>query len=98
MYLDTDGSLLNSQTLTPDLLPAGVASGAGATWHSAVNSELFNPDECVYVRNRTTSNNGAWCSASLTFRRVMVSQGVVAPEVPGGACLLAGGMDDEGRK
>ncbi|KXZ49223.1 hypothetical protein GPECTOR_22g814 [Gonium pectorale] len=72
VYLDTDGSLLNARTLPDGLLPSW-SLGAGATWHSAVDSELFDPDECVYVRGAATSNDGAFCRPSLTFRRVMLN-------------------------
>ncbi|KXZ54727.1 hypothetical protein GPECTOR_4g796 [Gonium pectorale] len=77
IFLDTDGTLLNSQTLPASLVPgpsAGWSLGPGATWHSAVESELFDPEECVYVRGAVTSNNGAFCSPALTFRRVMLNQ------------------------
>ena len=68
IYLDTDGSLL---TALPNevkaQLPWGVGVG-GTTWHSAVNSQLLDPAECVYVRGAHTSNNGALCNPALTFR------------------------------
>ena len=72
IYLDTDGTLLNSNTLAPSLLPAGIPTGAGATWHSAVDNQLFNSSDCVYVSTTGASNGGAWCSPALTFRRMMV--------------------------
>ena len=73
VFLDTDGSLVNSNNFPADLLPADIPAGAGATWHSAVESQLFNTSECVYVRGRQTANDGAWCSPALTFRRVMLN-------------------------
>ena len=72
IYLDTDGTLLNSNTLAPSLLPADVPTGAGATLHSAMGNQLFNPSECAYVNTTGASNDGAWCSPALTFRRMMV--------------------------
>ncbi|GIL91633.1 hypothetical protein Vretifemale_19242 [Volvox reticuliferus] len=75
IFLDTDGTLLNNKTLPSSLLPdpgTNVNLGPGATWHSAVESELFNPVECKYVRDTRTSNNAAYCSNTLTFRRVML--------------------------
>ena len=70
VYLDTDGSLINSQNLPPELMSALPWSLAtpGGTWHSAVESELFDPAECVYVRGKGTSNDGAICSPDLVFR------------------------------
>jgi hypothetical protein len=76
VFLDTDGSLLNADTLPAGLLPSGWSLGPGASWHSAVENDMFNPDECVYVRGSTapgTSNDGALCSPALTFRRVMLN-------------------------
>ncbi|KXZ47885.1 hypothetical protein GPECTOR_32g498 [Gonium pectorale] len=76
VYLDTDGSLVNAANLPPELsesLPWPVGT-SGATWHSAVESELFNPVECTYVRGVRTSNNGAFCSPDLIFRRIMLNQ------------------------
>ncbi|GIL53442.1 hypothetical protein Vafri_9024 [Volvox africanus] len=75
VFLDTDGTLLNNKTLPTGLLPdlgSNVTLGPGATWHSAVESELFDPVECKYVRDTRTSNNAAYCSNALTFRRVML--------------------------
>ncbi|EFJ47176.1 hypothetical protein VOLCADRAFT_92353 [Volvox carteri f. nagariensis] len=75
VYLDTDGTLLNNKSLPASLLPnvgTNVTLGPGATWHSSVESELFDPNECKYVRNTRTSNNGAYCSPGLSFRRVML--------------------------
>ena len=43
IYNDSDGSLLNAGSLPAALLPTGFALGAGATWHSAVNNDLFDP-------------------------------------------------------
>lgn len=71
---DTDGSLFNAANLPPAILSAASAfAGTGMSWHSAVESEFFDPTECVYVRNQQTSNNGAFCSPALTFRRVMLN-------------------------
>ncbi|GIM05166.1 hypothetical protein Vretimale_9611 [Volvox reticuliferus] len=75
IFLDTDGTLLNNKTLPSTLLPdpgTNVNLGPGATWHSAVESDLFDPVECKYVRDTRTSNNAAYCSNALTFRRVML--------------------------
>ncbi|KAG2432951.1 hypothetical protein HXX76_008679 [Chlamydomonas incerta] len=76
VYLDTDGSLINSQNLPPELMAALPWSLAtpGGTWHSAVESELFDPAECVYVRGTATANNGAICSPDLIFRRIMLNE------------------------
>jgi hypothetical protein len=68
VFLDTDGSLLSA---LPDSIKSQLSWGVGVpgtTWHSAINSELFDPAECVYVRGAHTSNNGALCSPALTFR------------------------------
>ena len=74
--MDTDGSLLNDASLTPALMPSGWSLGPGATWHSAVNNDLLQPDsDCIYVRNKLpSSNNGAICKPDLVFRRVMLNQ------------------------
>ncbi len=78
VFLDTDGTLINPNTTNPTLLAQAAAAnwtvGNGTTWHSAVDSELFDPRECVYVRGDRGSNNGAFCAPSLTFRRVMLNQ------------------------
>ncbi|KXZ47880.1 hypothetical protein GPECTOR_32g493 [Gonium pectorale] len=76
IFLDTDGSLVNARNVPPEVwnaLPWPVGA-PGATWHSAVENELFNPVECTYVRGVRTSNNGAFCSPDLIFRRVMLNQ------------------------
>lgn len=70
VFMDTDGTLLNTKTLPASLLPSDWALGPNATWHSAVESQLFDGMECKYVRNVQTSNNGAFCSPALTFRWV----------------------------
>ena len=72
IYLDTDGSLLNARTLPSALLPAGIRTGANATFHSAVDNNMFDTSKCVYIRDSTTTNNGAWCAAGVPFRRLMV--------------------------
>ncbi|EFJ47175.1 hypothetical protein VOLCADRAFT_92352 [Volvox carteri f. nagariensis] len=75
IFLDTDGTMLNAKSLPDSLLPDPFGNwtlGPGATWHSAVENDLFDPKECVYVRDMFTSNNGAYCSPALTFRRVML--------------------------
>ncbi|GIL53447.1 hypothetical protein Vafri_9024 [Volvox africanus] len=75
IFLDTDGTLLNGKVFPDALWPDPFGNwtfGPGATWHSAVENDLFDPKECVYVRDVFTSNNGAYCSPALTFRRVMV--------------------------
>ena len=72
IYQDTDGSLLNAQTLPS--LPSNFSLGPGATWHSAVDNNLFDPAECVYMRGTATSNDGAYCSPALQFRRVMLNR------------------------
>ncbi|KAG2448780.1 hypothetical protein HYH02_006132 [Chlamydomonas schloesseri] len=75
VYLDTDGSLINAQNLPPEIMSAlPWRSAAGGTWHSAVESELFDPAECVYVRGEQTANNGALCSPDLVFRRIMLNE------------------------
>ena len=77
MSLDTDGTLLNSATLPPAIMPTSsstVVLGPGSTLHSAVDNNLFNPDECVYVTTLPTSNQAAICGHQLTFRRVMINQ------------------------
>lgn len=86
MYLDTDGTLLNNANLPADvrpLVPWTLGKG-GATWHSGVENNLFDPRECTYVGRPpagqnvsavglATSNDGVLCSPSLTFRRVMLN-------------------------
>ncbi|GAX81123.1 hypothetical protein CEUSTIGMA_g8557.t1 [Chlamydomonas eustigma] len=74
IYNDTDGTLLNSNSLTSRLMPSTFSLGPGASWHSAVNNDLFDPSECVYVQNKPTANNGAFCSPSVIFRRVMLNR------------------------
>lgn len=68
IYLDTDGTLINGANLA---LPAEVAASPpfpltskGITFHSAVESQLFDPSECVYL-----PHSGAICKPELTFRR-----------------------------
>eukprot|EP00798_Chlamydomonas_sp_ICE-L_P008885 gene8886-3764_t len=74
IFYDTDGTLLNSDTLPSDLLPTNFQLGAGASWHSAIDNELFNPAECTYVDKQHTSNRGAFCSPRLSpFRRIMLN-------------------------
>eukprot|EP00798_Chlamydomonas_sp_ICE-L_P018974 gene18974-25550_t len=73
VYIDTDGTLLNEKTLPSNLLPSNFSLGPGSTWHSAVDSNLFSPDECSYVKDQITSDDGAFCSPDLTFRRVMLN-------------------------
>ncbi|GFR40478.1 hypothetical protein Agub_g1045 [Astrephomene gubernaculifera] len=76
IFLDTDGSLINNYTLPLELLPGAAANwtyGPGATLHSAVDNELFDPSECFYMPNTSASPNGVYCSPALTFRRVMLN-------------------------
>ncbi|GFH29133.1 uncharacterized protein HaLaN_27741 [Haematococcus lacustris] len=75
VFQDLDGSLVNAANLPSDLVAAaGFPLGVpNTTWHSAVDSTLFDPQECVYVSNAVTSNRGAFCSANVTFRRVMLN-------------------------
>lgn len=68
-FLDTDGTLLNPSTLPPADLPAGWSLGPGCTLHSAVETDLFDVPECVYL----TTSNGAYCKPDLTFRRLMLN-------------------------
>lgn len=73
IFLDTDGTLINSNTVPADLLAAAGYPASGrpnTTWHSAVDSEMFDPAECTYVRNRPASNDGVFCKPHLTFRSV----------------------------
>ncbi len=72
VYLDTDGSLIKSTNLPAGLLPATVPAGAGSTWHSAVNNNMFDPKTCVI--DKETPPNGAWCGPSLTFRRINLNE------------------------
>uniref|UniRef100_A0A383WCP6 Fibrocystin-L n=1 Tax=Tetradesmus obliquus TaxID=3088 RepID=A0A383WCP6_TETOB len=69
IYLDTDGSLINQNTLDSGDLPTGWNLGPGVTYHSAVESQLFNQPECVYIGN----GNAAYCKPDLAFRRVMLN-------------------------
>lgn len=70
---DTDGTLFNNVTLPPDLWNAvRNLSRPGITFHSARDSELFDPTECVVVRNHTSTNAGAFCAGNLTWRHMMV--------------------------
>lgn len=80
VFLDLDGSLLNNATLPPALRPRAGASwslGPGASWHSGVENDMFDPAACVYA-NRTsspiTTNDGVVCSPALTWRRTMLNQ------------------------
>jgi hypothetical protein len=68
-YLDTDGTLLNTDTLPASDLPASWQLGPGTTLHSAVEDRLFDRLYCVYVN----SGNAAYCKADLAFRRVMLN-------------------------
>lgn len=77
VYVDKDGSLINANTFGTDLLTTiglPLSGEIGASWHSAVDNDMFNPKECVYIRNRTESNNGAICRASLKFRRIQIKE------------------------
>ncbi|KXZ47884.1 hypothetical protein GPECTOR_32g497 [Gonium pectorale] len=76
VFLDTDGSLVNARNVPPEIWNAfpWPVGAPGATWHSAVENELFDPVECTYVRGVRTSNDGAFCSPDLIFRRVMLNQ------------------------
>ncbi len=62
-----DGTLINAGTLD---LPAAAPpppfplTAPGITYHSAVDSQLFDPAECAYV-----DNGGAICKPELAFRR-----------------------------
>jgi hypothetical protein len=69
IYLDTDGSLINQNTLDSSDLPTGWNLGPGVTYHSAVESDLFDQPECVYINN----GNAAYCKPDLAFRRVMLN-------------------------
>jgi hypothetical protein len=74
VFLDTDGSLLNADTLPAGLLPSDWSLGPGASWHSAVENDMFDSSDCAVVRNvASTSNNGMFCKPALTFRRVMLN-------------------------
>ncbi|KAG2496270.1 hypothetical protein HYH03_005503 [Edaphochlamys debaryana] len=79
VFQDMDGSLINADTIPASLQPNNWALGPGTTWHSAVESELFDPNECVYLRPETNAdadpitNDGAICSPALTFRRIMLN-------------------------
>ncbi|PNH07097.1 Fibrocystin-L [Tetrabaena socialis] len=73
VFLDTDGTLVNRANLPTTIPLPWVPGTAGATWHSAVDSQLFDPAECTYVRGMYTANDGAVCSPSLIFRRVMLN-------------------------
>jgi hypothetical protein len=66
-------------TLPESLRRATFTPGPGATWHSAIGNDAFDPNECFYVRGTPTSNNGSWCKPSLTFKRVMVSSNFMLP-------------------
>jgi hypothetical protein len=67
VYLDLDGTLINTGTME---LPAAASpppfplTMPGITYHSAVESQLFDTAECIYV-----DNGGAICRPELTFRR-----------------------------
>lgn len=69
IYLDTDGSLINQNTLDSNDVPTGWNLGPGVTYHSAVESQLFDEPECVYISN----GNAAYCKPDLAFRRVMLN-------------------------
>ena len=62
--MDTDGTLLNNQTLPPALLPspATFSPGPNATLHSGVGNFIFDPSACVYF----SSANGSFVDASST--------------------------------
>lgn len=71
---DTDGTLFSNATLPADLLSAmHNFTRPGLTFHSAVNSTLFDPSECIIVRNSSVILEGAICSASVTWRRVLLN-------------------------
>jgi hypothetical protein len=75
---DTDGSLFNPANLPASVLAPALAAGWGArpgvTWHSAVESSLFSPAECVYAGGNANAWNGAFCSPDLLFRRMMLNE------------------------
>jgi hypothetical protein len=67
-YLDTDGTMLNSNTLPAADQPTDWQLGPGSTLHSAVENKLFDEPECIYINQ----GNAACCKPDLTFRRVML--------------------------
>ncbi|KXZ43941.1 hypothetical protein GPECTOR_77g37 [Gonium pectorale] len=78
IFLDTDGTLLNENTLPASMLPTTFSLGPGSTLHSTVESELFDPAECVYSRDAAEGDvvgyETAFCSPLLVFRRVMLHE------------------------
>ena len=57
-FQDTDGSLLNNQTLPPALLPGGgsnasLTPGPNSTLVSAIGNLLLPPQQCVYFNSVT---------------------------------------------
>ncbi len=94
VFQDTDGSLINAQNIPPELV-ANASFPLGQpnmTWHSAVESTLFDPAECVYVYNSVISNQAAFCSNRLVYRRVMLNQHTPPGERGAGSAGLWRGL------
>lgn len=81
---DTDGTLFNNKTLPPALWSAmRNFTRPGITFHSAsqsqdlsplhLDSQLFDPAECVVVRDQSTTNAGAFCTAELVWRSMRLA-------------------------
>jgi hypothetical protein len=59
--------------LTPALVPSGAnwsLPAAGATLHSTISNNLFDPAYCTVDESVKT----AVCSPQLTFRRIMLNR------------------------
>jgi hypothetical protein len=70
-YIDTDGSLANSATISPTARPDNWALPAiNSTLHSTVNNALFDPALCKYNVGEET----ALCSPQLTWRRMLLNE------------------------
>jgi hypothetical protein len=88
-YIDTDGTLANSATISPTAQPTTWALPAvNATLHSTVNNTLFDPEHCVYNEGEET----ALCSPRITWRRMLLNRwaaGRPASAIPPGAAACS---------
>ena len=82
-FSTSDGTLATAAVLGAHNKPASAASPAwslgapGTTLHSGVDTDLFRPGECVYLRRAAGAppdgRFGVACGPSLHFKRIMLN-------------------------
>ena len=80
VYVDTDGSFFKPGIVPQAFLDHATAKGwkqvggkfVDTTFHSAIDNQIFDENECLYVLNATTTNAGVFCDGNLRFKRVML--------------------------